>query len=237
MGALLDRFRADGIRFTALEDGRLHAAGKLTGKLRSAIRAQKAAIVAELTAANDGHPNALADPSVDRRRAKALALLEANPSWRRVVIVEAGPCDDRRLCTDCANLRASNHGGWRCCLAAERGELEDGVKRSYHPTTDIPRRCEAFTPRADDPDQRTGRELSPNLTAGAKPLRVEHHSAAHAERETHTLATQSTKADGNPVIIGIAVRTVGYGEIEIPAAKYDVPLLMAMLDQHGGTTQ
>ncbi len=38
---------------------------------------------------------------------------------------------------------------------------------------------------------------------------------------------------GEPVIIGIAIRDVGYGEIVIPAKRYDVPALIALLDEYG----
>ncbi len=102
----------------------------LTDELRTAIRAQKAAILAELTAANDPGDSP-PDSRAARRRARALALLEANPNWRRAVICEAG----------------------------------------------------------------------------------------------------------NPAIIGIAVRTFGYGELEIPTEKYDPVAIMALLDRHGETTQ
>jgi hypothetical protein len=81
------------------------------------------------------------------------------------------PHDDRRFCTHCANLAAPDRRGPRWCLAAARGKLEDGVKRPYCPTMDIPRRCEAFTPLAGAPDRRTGRELWPSLPAGRKPRR------------------------------------------------------------------
>jgi uncharacterized membrane protein len=42
---------------------------------------------------------------------------------------------------------------------------------------------------------------------------------------------------GDPAIIGIAVCTVGYCELEVPAEKYDPVALMALLDQYAGTTQ
>jgi hypothetical protein len=34
--------------------------------------------------------DASADPATERRRAKALALLQANPGWQRAMILEAG---------------------------------------------------------------------------------------------------------------------------------------------------
>lgn len=56
--------------------------------------------------------------------------------------------DNRRRCTHCGNL---NERG--LCLAAYRGEIV--ASRSYTPIRDLLRRCEAFTPLPDDPDQRT----------------------------------------------------------------------------------
>lgn len=41
---------------------------------------------------------------------------------------------------------------------------------------------------------------------------------------------------GEPVVIGVAISGLGYGEIEIPAARYDVRALLALLellDRHG----
>jgi hypothetical protein len=92
MGALLDRFCAAGVRLEPTADGNLHALGTLTDELRAAIRENKAAILAELaTVANDASEHdAPTDPNTERRRAKALALLGANPTWQRVVVAEAG---------------------------------------------------------------------------------------------------------------------------------------------------
>ncbi len=56
--------------------------------------------------------------------------------------------DDRRTCDQCANLKA------RRCEAAKRGEFIAG--RNYEPIPDLLRRCEGYTPCADDPDQRHG---------------------------------------------------------------------------------
>ena len=64
--------------------------------------------------------------------------------------------DDRRHCTECANLTASG-----LCLAARRGEVMAG--RAYHPVDHIPRRCEGYAPGPNDADRRPGRERWPNL--------------------------------------------------------------------------
>ena len=63
--------------------------------------------------------------------------------------------DDRRTCTQCANLIA------RRCQAAKRGEIVAG--RDYEPIRDLLRRCEGYAPGTDDPDTRPGRERWPGL--------------------------------------------------------------------------
>jgi hypothetical protein len=63
--------------------------------------------------------------------------------------------DDRRTCDQCANLLA------RRCQAARRGEI--GGSRDYEPVADLPRRCEGYRPRPDDPDRRPGRVRWPGL--------------------------------------------------------------------------
>jgi len=54
------------------------------------------------------------------------------------------------IATQCENLSGNR------CLAAARGEL-DGV-RNQHPFDKLPRRCVAYVPLPDDPDQRPGFE-------------------------------------------------------------------------------
>jgi hypothetical protein len=61
MGALLEHFRAEGVTFEAMPDGKLRAHGDLTDELCAAIQLYKPAILrelAELTAANDAPRNA-----------------------------------------------------------------------------------------------------------------------------------------------------------------------------------
>ena len=54
MGALLTQFAAAGVRLESSDDGNLRAVGALTDELRTAIRAHKPALLAELAdAAND----------------------------------------------------------------------------------------------------------------------------------------------------------------------------------------
>jgi hypothetical protein len=37
---------------------------------------------------------------------------------------------------------------------------------------------------------------------------------------------------GDPAIVGVAVRGVAYGEIEIPPGRYDAMALLALLDRY-----
>jgi hypothetical protein len=69
---------------------------------------------------------------------------------------EASDDDDRRACTQCANLT-----GRGLCLAARRGEIV--ASRSYEPIRDLPRRCEGYMPGGDDTDRRPGQERWPGL--------------------------------------------------------------------------
>lgn len=64
--------------------------------------------------------------------------------------------DDRRHCRDCANL---TQGGR--CLAAWRGDIQ--AASHYHPIDDWPRRCEGYAPKANDPDQRPGKQRWPRI--------------------------------------------------------------------------
>lgn len=66
--------------------------------------------------------------------------------------------DDRRICSQCANLAG------RLCLAARRGEIV--ASRSYKPIRNLPRRCEGYAPGATDVDRRPGRERWPRLMGG-----------------------------------------------------------------------
>lgn len=69
---------------------------------------------------------------------------------------EASDADDRRACTQCANLT-----GRGLCLAARRGEIV--ASRSYEPIRDLPRRCEGYMPGVEDTDRRPGLERWPGL--------------------------------------------------------------------------
>lgn len=64
---------------------------------------------------------------------------------------------DLRTCELCSNLTEAD----RCDAAARR---EIVASRNYQPIRDMPKRCEAYMPPADDPDQRPGRERWQGLT-------------------------------------------------------------------------
>jgi len=63
--------------------------------------------------------------------------------------------DDRRTCGQCFNLLKGR------CQAARRGEI--AASRSYEPVHDLPRRCEAYRPKPDEADRRSGLERWPGL--------------------------------------------------------------------------
>lgn len=63
--------------------------------------------------------------------------------------------DDRRTCGQCFNLLKGR------CQAARRGEI--AASRSYEPVRDLPRRCEAYRPKPDEADRRSGLERWPGL--------------------------------------------------------------------------
>jgi len=106
--------------------------------------------------------------------AKVASVTVANPEIQNHVIVEmpgsqpieSKPeqvsdavffADDRRHCSTCSNLSAGR------CLAAWRGEIV--AARQYRPIDDSPRRCEGYMPKANDPDQRTGKQRWPGGVA------------------------------------------------------------------------
>ena len=94
--------------------------------------------------------------------AKVATVNVANPDIQKVVINplhvaddDAFFADDRQHCAECRNLSAGR------CLAAWRGEIV--ASRQYRPIDDLPRRCEGYAPKSNDPDQRTGKQRWPGL--------------------------------------------------------------------------
>ncbi len=68
--------------------------------------------------------------------------------------------DDRRRCTQCANRRYDGV----CKVAAPTKDALVIAGRSYAPHPMLMRRCEGYTPKASDPDQRTGEDRWAGLT-------------------------------------------------------------------------
>jgi hypothetical protein len=103
----------------------------------------------------------------ERDRAEALAAAITDPdaaltSFRTLTAEPPADPDDRRTCSQCANLATDGR-----CRAAARGVLFYAVSRKYAPATDLLKRCEGFRPLAADPDQRPGAVRWPELTRPA----------------------------------------------------------------------
>ncbi len=117
----------------------------------------------------DWYPGAVAEPlpndvPAGETGTRAPAR-EAGP-FTTAPLAERSPDDDRRTCTDCANLSPQKGR----CLAAWRGEGPNHAGREYHPITDLLGRCESYRPLASEADQRTGAERWPELVANTKRL-------------------------------------------------------------------
>lgn len=68
--------------------------------------------------------------------------------------------DDRRRCTQCLNRRP--HDGV-CKVAEPKVDAVVVANRRYAPDPVLPRRCEGYSPKASDADQRPGAERWPGL--------------------------------------------------------------------------
>jgi hypothetical protein len=97
---------------------------------------------------------AVAEPEI-QKDVVAISDRQPNESNSESPFDDVSFMDDRRHCSECANLAASR------CLAAWRGEIE--ASRHYRPLDDLPRRCEGYRPTANDPDQRSGKQRWPGL--------------------------------------------------------------------------
>jgi hypothetical protein len=96
---------------------------------------------------------ALAAVPVARQSGPSMAATDQSLRWRG----EGLDLGDLRPCLWCRNLTRSGR-----CMAAWRGELR--VARDWGPTfPDQPQRCIGYSPQADDPDQRPGRERWPEM--------------------------------------------------------------------------
>lgn len=110
----------------------------------------------------EGLAVALADPNDALTCWRALAMghaAKAAPTaypaglYTLTPLPERDPDDDRRTCTDCANLSAIG----RCRTPPF------AAKRDYCPISDALQRCARFTPRPDEADRRIGAERWPSL--------------------------------------------------------------------------
>jgi hypothetical protein len=127
---------------------------------------------------------------------------------------EPGPADamadDRRYCSECQDLAPDGR-----CRAARRGEIQ--ASRDYQPVDDTPRRCEGFSPKSADPDQRKGYERWPSKP----PLSGDALGAYAAETPRQTQAQGCTcgacyhfrRTEGHPHLgrCGAGLRAPGSG--------------------------
>jgi hypothetical protein len=104
------------------------------------------------------------------------------PLTATTLAIQPGPADamadDRRYCRECQNLAPGGR-----CQAAGRGEIQ--ANRDYHPVDDTPRRCEGFSPKSADPDQRKGHERWPS-----KPPLAGADLGAYTAETNHQTPTQ-----------------------------------------------
>ena len=98
-------------------------------------------------------------------RAEAELLADGNER-KRLWRGEGLDLGDLRPCLWCHNLARSGR-----CMAAWRGELR--AARDWEPTfPGQPQRCIGYSPPADDPDQRPGRERWPELVEWQARIKV-----------------------------------------------------------------
>ena len=89
--------------------------------------------------------------------ANAEGMANASPSTESAAsLVTYSASDDRRWCTDCQRL--TQHGR---CTAPAAGLLV--ASRQYEPSQTMPRRCIAYLPGQNDPDQTPGASRWPWL--------------------------------------------------------------------------
>ena len=116
--------------------------------------ADDAAIRAWLAHIDETDPATIADV-LDKCRADS-SERQIVLRWADEVPRPATFYDDRRRCDQCTNLT-----GRGLCLAAWRGEI--AASRNFEPVRDLPQRCIGYLPKANESDQRTGRERWPGL--------------------------------------------------------------------------
>lgn len=104
------------------------------------------------------HDAVTAEPIADMP-GNLLASFQADSAVDRntSVLPTVADSDDRRLCTQCLNLRG------RVCSIAGPSKLVS-ARQGYQPMRDTLHRCAGYLPNANDNDQRPGRERWPGLT-------------------------------------------------------------------------
>lgn len=94
--------------------------------------------------------NTMMVQAMNAEHAEWLQRMNPKPTTQVLVMDSLGIIDDRQHCADCANLSQAGR-----CLSAWRGEILAGSHDK--PIDDLPRRCNGYVPKANDPDQRTAR--------------------------------------------------------------------------------
>ena len=96
---------------------------------------------------------------------------------------------------------------------------------------DLARSALADFPETNYSDPQPRRPFDPATLA-----RRDRALAILAEQPERLLAVLAVAPNGgNPGTIGIAIRGVAYGELEIPAERYDPFALLALMEQYGST--
>ena len=162
MGApyLLQHLRAAGISFEA-SGGNLIVAprNRLTDVLRLAIRTHKAALLVLLTTQSPSsdmppdpdrccwpHSTAMNTAEIDRFLARLETFirkgmgLDAAETLADALVLRDRETDDRRSCSECANLERSGR-----CTAARAGQIV-GAAENMEPVRTVLQRCEGFVP-------------------------------------------------------------------------------------------
>ena len=136
--AIINLSAADGVIISLSVLGKLKASGDQTyvEKWLPAIREHKTSIIAFLSEA-EGDPAEYPTNSDD----DCNSLSQPNQAYG----------DDRRLCTQCQNLRG------RVCKIAAPGKLVS-ARECYQPMRNLLHRCSGYVPDLCDTDQRIGTE-------------------------------------------------------------------------------
>lgn len=154
--AIIQGAQADGVKLALSPAGTIKATGDgaAVNRWLTMIRERKAEIVEALKVSPGGTAYEPFDSEAWEERA-AIAEFDGGLS-RQDAERMAWAEDNRRRCTQCANLSG------RVCRIAEPGGLVS-AQRKHEPVKGIPRRSEGYSPGADDPDRRHGRERWPGL--------------------------------------------------------------------------